>query len=691
MSCEAGRARAKRGTRRGERKFLAEREEAARRNPRPASLSFPRMARLLARRALMLALAAANARAEGSNDGARELSHRVTVAVGRGHARLVAERTLEGAGARPDVAQVALGWPESAVVDGLALRARGRLWRASVLDAARAEALFSTLIGVGEGAAQPTALVDASGTLSLFPLRPGARASARVEGVMSTTYSDGVHTLRLPALGTGSLPARVTLLPEVAGDRLFVAGEQVAAGATFLASAELDVALEPARPPGLALRVAAPSTGKRAVLHLDVEAAKRLSARPSRADVVVIVDTSRSLTAAALEAARVAAMTYLARLPDAHAQLITFDRRVDVRTDGWRESGDARSLLARLPLVRRNGSELDAALSRAGALFDARGGRAPRRVLVLGDLLTRAELELAPSLRRLAAQGVLTHLVTVSDRGSGLSRDDEHELAGATRATGGLVWSLGAKSAREPETIEELVRPVRLDRLEWRLPGTPLDALGLPGSLAEGEGRQLTASTRRPVPGVRVRGELWAAPFAAEAAPTEGGDTLWSALALTADLAEPLTEDEQRTLALRGHAVSSVTSLLVLPAEARGSRDGRDDLRGLSLRGSASSSDHGVPGMGRGRVGTLPRLDGAARLRALLSPAWRACGGLDEGKLSIETTRDEVAHARVVELPATAPSSLGACLREAAFSLELPAEFSASRATWVVRLGGADR
>lgn len=647
------------------------------------------MTRAPARRALALALALAcpAARAQGAPTDARELAHRVTVVLDRGHARLLAERTIEGDGARPDVAQLPLDWPESAVVRGLALRHHGRWLSASLLDAERADALFATLTGAGAGAAQPTAMVDASGTLSVFPVRAGVRATARVEGVLATTYADGRHTARLPALGSARLPAQVTLLAASPSDRLFVAGEPVAHGATFTAESGVDVALEPTRAPPLTIRVASPSTGRRALLHVDVELAPRLSTRPVRADVVVIIDTSRSRGAGDVEAARAAAATYLARLPDARAQVITFDRRVDVRTDGWRGSDEAQRLLWRLPLVRRNGSELDAALTRAVALFDARGGGAPRRVLVLGDLLTRADLAVAPALRALGLRGVTTHLVAVSARDAGLARDDEHELSSATRVTGGLVWTLGGRAAREAAAVEELVRPVRLDHLTWELPGAPRDELELPRTLAEGEGHQLTRLASRAVAHVSVRGELWATSLAVGAAPSAAGDARWSALALAAELPAPLSSDEQRALARRGHAVSDVTSLIVVPGEARGSRDGHDDGRGLSLTGGPRDSHPGGVGVGRGRVGVLPRVDGASRLRELLSPAWRACGGAGEGTVIVETTLDEVAHARVEALPAVAPGSLGACVVEAAFSLDLSAEFSVPHATWRVRLG----
>lgn len=646
------------------------------------------MSRRLAPLALALALCPGVARAEDSIVAGAEIAHRVTVSLSRGHARLVAERTLEGEGERTDVGQLSFGWPTGAVVTGLALRDGERWLRASLLDAEPAQALFSKLTGPAPGPAQPTAMVDVAGTLSVFPLRPRARATTRVEGLLATSYAEGKHTVRLSRLGSARLPAQVTLLSDSPGDRLFRDKQLVPPGATFVSEGDVDLSVEPARPPAVTVRVASPGTGRRALFHLDVEVAPKLSTAPARADVIIVIDVSRSRTDDDVQASRAAAATYLSRLGDATAQIITFDRRVEVRTGGWQSSADAERLLWKLPLVRRNGSELDRALERAVALFDARGGSAPRRVLVLGDLLTRAELAVAPSLRALADRGAVTHLVAASAVGTGLTRDDAHELAAATRVTGGLVWSLGGGDAKKVDVVEELVRPVRLDHVAWEIPGVPLTELELPDTLPEGAGHQLTRLTPRGVPAANVRGELWATKVAFGGAATESEDARWSALAFGADVGSDLSLEEQRVLAHRGHAVTSVTSLVVIPSEARGSREGLTDERGFGISG-ISGGTHGTGiGFGHGRIGHPARFNGAARLRELLAPAWRACGGVGAGVLVVETTADEVAHARAAVVPEGAPSTLASCLVESAFSLDLPRDFITRYAAWQVQLGG---
>lgn len=611
----------------------------------------------------------------------------MTVVLGRGRARIVAERTLEGAAERAALGEVSFDWPSGAAVTGLALGARGEWLRGALLEAEPARELFARLTSVGPGAPQPTALVDAGRVLSVFPLRAGARLTARVEGELPTSYAAGWTTVRLPRLGSATAPAQVSLLAEAPRDRLLRGGAPALPGVAFTSSGDVEAAVAHADPPRIALRIAAPSAGARAVLRVEADVSPRLSSPPARPDVVIVLDVSRSRPAADVEASRAAAATYLASLPDARAQIVTFDRRVEVRTRGWETSQEAARRLWELPLARRNGSELDLALARAAALFDERGGGAPRRVLVLGDLLTRAELPVSPAMRLLAARGALTHLVVSRGPGARLQRDDDHELAAAARATGGLVWELGEGAARRSDVLVELVRPVRLHRVTWRLGGASAADLGLPDTLAEGEGFELSALTSRAVTHASLRAELWASPVQVDATPTAAGDARWAALALEAPSAVELSVEEKRALAVRGHAVTDFTSLIVLPGEVRGSRDGADSERGFGLSGFTASAHDGVAGHGHGRVGVLPRLDGAAKLRALLSPAWRACGGVGAGAIVVETTRDEVAHARIEALPPDAPSTLGPCAVEAAFAVELPAEFTGAHHVWRVALG----
>ena len=67
-------------------------------------------------------------------------------------------------------------------------------------------------------------------------------------------------------------------------------------------------------------------------------------------------------------------------------------------------------------------------------------------------------------------------------------------------------------------------------------------------------------------------------------------------------------------------------------------------------------------------------------------PHYRACGGAGPASLVVETTRTEVVDAVDVKLPDGAAAGVRGCLVEAAFSLELPAEFVHPFARWDVHL-----
>ncbi|WP_437617114.1 serine hydrolase [Sorangium sp. So ce834] len=111
--------------------------------------------------------------------------------------------------------------------------------------------------------------------------------------------------------------------------------------------------------------------------------------------------------------------------------------------------------------------------------------------------------------RRLGAileSGALVHVGVIGEGAPGLTRN-EHPFAAPMRATGGLVWT--ARASASPgdagamrRVYEEWERPLRIDRLDVRLPGVD------PSEVGFGE---TTVDEVVDVPAVRVAGSHAAA------------------------------------------------------------------------------------------------------------------------------------------------------------------------------------
>ena len=86
-----------------------------------------------------------------------------------------------------------------------------------------------------------------------------------------------------------------------------------------------------------------PFASGRVLTRFAVKAGPELSTLPRRASVVIVIDASRSMADDFEQSARSAIEGYLAHLPDASVQLLTFDRRVRQVLDGFRSVEAARA------------------------------------------------------------------------------------------------------------------------------------------------------------------------------------------------------------------------------------------------------------------------------------------------------------------------------------------------------------
>jgi len=133
------------------------------------------------------------------------------------------------------------------------------------------------------------------------------------------------------------------------------------------------------------------------------------------------------------------------------------------------------------------------------------------------------------------------------------------------------------------------------------------------------------------------------------------------------------------TLAMRGKAVSPVTSYLAIEPGVRPSTEGLEEAGGggfgLGLGGV------GEGGFGRGSGSGVVVFDRMAFLRQRLRQGWERCGGEKRAaRVSLETTRAEIV--AVVATIENSTPPLERCLKDAAWGVMLPDEFHEEWKQW---------
>lgn len=656
---------------------------------------------------LLSAIAAwsSHARALDSFSGTRtetlvERAHTAVLTLRRDYAELVVRRTIWNAGKQSDQAAFSIDLPIGAVATRLRSRGIGPTapwFEGELLEAEEAAAKYEELTGIGGYYPKDPALLSwrAQGLLALqvFPCPPRSEKVVEYTLQLPYEYREGARHLALPRMGTETLPARVQLLSAATGDALVVNGHGFASGGILpTPTDELDIALVTAAASLEAELVSVPMASGRVLTRFSLRAAPELSKLPKQAYVVVLIDASRSTGANFEQAAKSATLAYLSHLPDAHVEVLTFDRAVRHQLGGFGTAAAARFAVQVLSLGQLNGSDLDRALFEADQLLSTAPSGAPRRIVVLTDGLTRSTLTPQRLRAALAQSRALVHVGILHGGGPALRRSDEHVWAEPIRATGGVVWSAAAPFDANPSdamrkllaaTYEEWARPLRIDNLDAFSDNFSLvERVRLP-SLDEGEGAEDLFIDNRVSQNLSVTGELWSTPVKVLAAAEPAQGKLWSALVFGSPIMSDLTEPEMMTLALNGRAVSPVTSYLAIEPGVRPSTDGLERLGQLG---------HGV-GAPRVRMGgtmvsgRAPYLDLQAFLTERLGLEYQRCGGgAVNASVELETTRNEIVRVDFWSRDEPPDGPLGTCVAEAAWALQLPEAFSEDWATFHVDL-----
>ena len=629
-----------------------------------------------------------------------ERAHDVAVTLYQDHARLIVQRTVFNGGSRHDQATFHIDLPRGAVATGLRtfakLQGRPHWYDGDLMEAEAAAAKYQELTGLGGHYPKDPALLSWLGagrlTLQVFPCPPGEDKRVEYTVQMPTEYVDGAYRITLPHLGTGEVNTRIVVHPNDPLDQVLVDGRPLAKTGvvTIPPAASAEVALLPHSQVRLGGALAVvPFAPARVFTRFRFEAGRTISSVPEGAYVVVVIDASRSVGDYTRRAAAATVSSALSHFPGAKVEVLTFDRRVHPRYGQFVDVAQARADFEQLAIPGANGSALDDALLIADRLLQSAPAGAARRVLAVTDGLARSQLTPERMRGAVGTSSAVFQLGIFTKGEPELQRLDEHAWAPAIRSTGGLVWEASgtndANMASDQVRIyEEWARPLRIDRLRLFSPDLALDtengeSFGY--SLAEGQSASYSRIVDRKVSWVRLEGELWATSVHEVLVPDTERNRRWAALIFGTDHLGELTEPEMMTLAMKGGAVSPVTSYLAIEPGVRPSTEGFDrDRLGGWHRTRAPRVRSGVSYAS----GHTPYLDRDAWLGEQLGRAWRACGGAPQSaSVDFETTREEVVHVGSVHLPADDPL-LGQCLTEAVWSLVLPIQFTEDWNVWSV-------
>lgn len=617
-------------------------------------------------------------------------------------AELVVQRTVYNPSSVSDQATFMIDLPEGAVATRLRTRGigPGAPWfEGELLEAEEAAKRYRELTGLGGYYPKDPALLSWRDqrllALQVFPCPPRSEKLVEYTLTLPLSYEQGRHHLKLSALGTSALRAKIQLVAKNARDTLSVDGKPVSSGA-YLPTAgneELDVALETQAASLDAELSSQGFAGGRVLTHYAVRAATKVSTLPKQAYVVLVLDASRSTFEGFEESAKAALDAYLSHLPDAHVEVLTFDRNVRHQLNGFGNTSAALRALQVLALGRLNGSAVDRALFEADQMLAAAPRNAPRRIVLMTDGLTRQSLTPERLRGAIGQSGAVLHVGLVRAGDPQLARFDNHAWEPVARSTGGVVWQARAPDDAKDaarlrddlyEVYEEWARPKRIDHLScFSQDGAIAD--NLPDTLAEGEGSQDLYLASTLARSLSVAGELWSTPIQVMARQEPAQDARWAALVFGSALVDSLSEPEMMTLALRGRAVSPVTSYLAIEPGVRPSTEGLTELEGSGIGLGGISVGH--YGGGDGAYGHGPQLDRQAFLESELRPELARCGGkAGTAYVDLETTRDEIVEVKLSSTQAPLDDAVASCVDEAVWALLLPAAFDEEFAQFRVEL-----
>lgn len=597
----------------------------------------------------------------------------IDVTMAAGHAKLTIRQSWHNPEQAGELV-TAFSIPELGVLTDFRAQSVGGSWLPTrLLPTDEAQKVFDGQGAHGGDAVLLTAsFATGQFSLTMAPFPASSTRTVAYTVLLPTRYADGRHQLFNPARAPS-----IEIVPRVRGRAAPGAGKLLidAVDVAKAANAEGDVQgevfeLVPSRAPQLSGALAFVAlSGDRRALRYRIEAAPKLGAAPKNAHVVLILDNSRSLDETRGRGMVAAARAYLAHVPDAKVEVLTFDREVKSLLGKFATAAEADAVFGSLTMQRKNGSDVPAAIAAAKARLEALPKNGEKRVVLFTDTLTKASIE-ADDLG-LADLGALTHVAVMDQDTLGLERLDLHAWTPAVEATGGVVWNAAARPDTDQERLkeiyEELVRPMRLHRLDVSIPSAPELETEVGEALDEGQGLSGLSLAGDLDPRVVLTGALWSKKVRFVLDPSLRETRLWQGLLLGSALASELTSDEVRALALKANAATEQTSFV---AATGGSRHIE---RGIGLGGFGTTSGCRCR-MGFARAKVIPFARPEQWLAKTLAAEFARCqGGERAARVAIEMTRDEIVDVTVE----TAAPALARCMKKALWDLVLPTGFGA--------------
>jgi hypothetical protein len=489
------------------------------------------------------------------------------------------------------------------------------------------------------------------GVLLVRPLSEPIRISYIT--LLTTVYDQGVHRLHLPPPQQAESPKVELHFPR--GGTL-VSSE---AGLYAWRSPATGVEAELLRLTG---------SGGTNALAWRVRAASSLAPPPKGAHLVVIIDTSLSVSSSQLEVAIAGARVWVEGHHDSRVTILSFNRQVHQHGDDFVTQTEARQILANLPRARGNGSFVELALSRASALLHSQVG--PKRVLLVTDGEYRSKLVASQLLGSLSPQDAPLFLgLHETNRGR-----RPNTLLKLVQRSGGFAGPASSSTSDWVELIEpSQVTSLRLFPRAYDCAG-PLEG-DLPAGVAlraqEQADETLLYVTQAREHAGRVSFELWGheqsrmVPVDEELSRLQAANSVANAWGLA----------EQRALARLGHVASAFGShFLALPGKVSRlgvtppARTFEELTRGAT--GYCVPNGNGGVSFASGNAPALSATDGQRLLAVDWAKVAIACG-VGTTRIQLELDGPEIADVVTVQAPEATQSQRG-CLTEGAWAMSLP-------------------
>jgi hypothetical protein len=633
-----------------------------------------------------------------------EIQSEIDVRVGGSVAQVRLRRTLQNPHGSPIEAMLPIRLPKGGAVTGFRCGPPGRLASGEVGDADGQRQRYFELRRPGDAAPSPIALAawDERGVVMVraFPLFPGDPFVIELDVTVPLTYVGGRLRLWLPRPEAHERPPRISASAGRDADL------RVASPFLDLGSEDLEVSVAPGAIGTWAGRSATLALAKdRHLVRIEAEIAPQLGIVPKDARFVFVVDRSWSEGDVGIDAQLQLVRGILASVPDAHFEVVLFDRVAERLVGGFAAASDVDRVLAAAAqggaLRPRNGSDPTAGLALAQALL--RGTKQPGRLVFMSDAeFARATTAAAvdAALARLPAQVVVHAVRRGPDTGPlAEARDAIPELDAAVARFGGQILAITGAS-RDLTMLAAvclgLVRPIRIDDValgDWRYragedgddgeddgldvggAAAELASLFVPETLAEGEGVRAMAIFGAAPRGLVLTGRIWGREVTLPLGADKALTSHLPALVVGDEVADSLTDGELGSLGLVVGLLTKMTSFLVAAPGAEPSTLGYDEGAGSIMIGcSGGGTSCGCCGVHVGVAMNIQHLRTVLLSLAeagLSACAARAATGRITGTLAVEYTGDEVVGVHAQGLG----SADARCVGEVAWALRLTKDF----------------